>query len=86
MIAALWANSGFEGQEGANARRSAIEDLESHYDDAVQQIFAGSQPDEDQEDPYGFFQAGKRGVAKLEEPRDDSATVKEVIEYEVDQD
>ena len=89
MIAALWANSGFEGEEGTTARRDAIEDLEANYLAVTEKIMAGtSVTDEEEEiaDPYGFFKAGKRGVEKLGEPRDDEGTVREVIDYsEIDQ-
>lgn len=84
MIAALWANSGFEGKEGADARREAIESLEEHYDRAVETILFGPEEEEEQDDPYGFFEAGKRGVAKLEKPRNDEGSVKEVVDYSKD--
>lgn len=91
MIAALWSNSGFEGNDGANARNKAIADIESNYEDAVYAILAGSRPGEDeqqidQDNP--FWQAAKKGQAKIKEPRNEEGTVKEAIasEYEIDQD
>lgn len=86
MIAALWANSGFEGQEGASARRSSIEDLEEGYDEAIRKILSG-EIDEDEtpaeEDPFGFFEAGRRGVKKWDTSGiEDDASMKEVVEHE----
>lgn len=89
MIAALWANSGFEGQEGASARKSGIEDLERHYDEAIARILEGDTeeelPPELAEDKYGFFAAGTRGVQKLDVPRqDEGAAVKDVVEQQAE--
>lgn len=82
MIAALWANSGFEGQDGANARREAIEELEEHYDDAVKNILLGTrQPEEDvldKENP--FFAAAERGLARIAPVAKTNGTVAEAIE------
>lgn len=84
MIAALWANSGFEGDEGARNRRQAIEDLEEHYDLAIERILNDETEEEAEvEDTYGFFAAGTRGVKKLDVPRqDESATVAQVVNPE----
>lgn len=91
MIAALWSNSGFEGSEGGAARNKAISDIESNYEQAVYAILEGSRPGEKEEDideSNPFWQAAKKGQAKIETPRNDEGTVKEAIEseYEVDQD
>jgi hypothetical protein len=69
MIAALWSNSGFEGSEGSNARKEAIMDLERHYDEAIEAIQSGNfgkQQEEEIDDKYGFFAAGKRGEEKIQ--------------------
>lgn len=91
MIAALWSNSGFEGQEGGQARNKAIADIESNYEEAVYAILAGGQPGEeeekiDQDNP--FWQAAKKGQDKIQAPINEEGTVEEAIqsEYEVDQD
>lgn len=69
MIAALWSNSGFEGQEGANARRTAIEELEEHYDSAATQILTGVMPQEEEIDSNNpFFAAGREGMKKILAP------------------
>ena len=92
MIAALWSNSGFEGQEGQNARNQAISDIESNYEEAVYAILAGFRPGESQEEEIDednpFWQAAKKGQKKIEQPRNDEGTVEEAIasEYEIDQD
>ena len=82
MIAALWANSGFEGQDGANARREAIEELEEHYDDAVKNILLKRQKQEedeiDKENP--FFAAAERGLARIAPVAKTNGTVAEAIE------
>jgi hypothetical protein len=80
MIASLWANSGFEGQEGANARRDAIEELEENYEEAVENILGGtseSEPDIDKSNP--FFAAAERGLAKVVSPPKTDGTVAEAI-------
>lgn len=83
MIAALWANSGFEGEDGAKARRSAIEDLEEHYDEAVQRIINKETDEEvETEDKYGFFAAGSRGVKKLDKPVNVNGSVAQAINPE----
>lgn len=84
MIAALWANSGFEGQDGANARREAIEELEEHYDNAVKNILFGSmQEAEDEIDKTNpFFAAAERGLARIAPVAETNGTVAEVIEEE----
>lgn len=92
MIAALWSNSGFEGNEGAQARNNAISDIESNYEEAVYAILAGSTPGEQEEELIDesnpFWQAAKKGQEKIQKPRNDEGTVEEAIasEYEIDQD
>lgn len=82
MIAALWANSGFEGQEGANARRAAIEELEEHYDEAVKNILMRTpEAQEDEIDKMNpFFAAAERGKAKIGAVVKTNGTVAEAIE------
>lgn len=85
MIAALWANSGFEGQDGANARRQAIEELEEHYDSAVRSILMKTvDPEEEIDTDNPFFAAAERGLAKIAPVKKDSGTVEEAIEDEPD--
>lgn len=91
MIAALWSNSGFEGNEGGQARNRAIADIESNYEEAVYAILSGARPGEEEEkidEENPFWQAAKKGQEKIQTPRNDEGTVKEAIqsEYEVDQD
>lgn len=87
MIAALWANSGFEGNEGAKNRSQIIEDIETQYDEAVRKIQIGI-PEEEQEEKIAednpFFRPVKRAMAKLETPRNDEGTVREVVDYTKD--
>ena len=84
MIAALWANSGFEGQDGANARREAIEDLEMHYDEAVEKIHSGVQaePEEEIDTDNPFWGQMQKGMDKIHQPREDEGTVQEALESE----
>lgn len=85
MIAALWANSGFEGQDGANARREAIEELEEHYDDAVKNILLKRQHKEDEIDKENpFFAAAERGLARIAPVAKTNGTVAEAIEDDTD--
>jgi hypothetical protein len=90
MIAALWSNSGFEGNEGGQARNRAIADIESNYEEAVYGILQGSVPGAEEEqidESNPFWQAAKKGQDKIQKPRNDEGTVEEAIasEYEVDQ-
>lgn len=72
MIAALWANSGFEGDEGAKARSSAIEDLEMSYDEAVEKILTGrTEAEEEIDENNPFFAQAKKGLEKVLAPRND---------------
>lgn len=81
MISALWANSGFEGQDGANARRDAIEELETNYEEAVSGILGGTVPEEQEIDKSNpFFAAAERGLAKVAPPPKTDGTVAEAIE------
>jgi hypothetical protein len=84
MIAALWANSGFEGQDGANARREAIEELELHYDEAVEQIHRGidEQPEEEIDRSNPFWSSMDRGMEKILTPIREEGTVQEALESE----
>jgi hypothetical protein len=83
MIAAFWANSGFEGREGAEARSEAISELEEHYDEAAKHIWAGTTPEDegDEIDTVNnpFFSAMQRGVDRIQKPRNDEGTVREAI-------
>ena len=91
MIAALWSNSGFEGNEGGQARNRAIADIESNYEEAVYAIMAGGKPGEEEDEideSNPFWQAAKKGQTKIEQPINAEGTVEEAIQsdYEVDQD
>lgn len=92
MVAALWANSGFEGQEGANARKASIQQLEEHYDEAVARIWSptGRLPEEEEEEideKNPFFAAAKKGMKEIEKPRNDEGSVREALMegYSIDQ-
>jgi hypothetical protein len=91
MIAALWSNSGFEGNEGGQARNRAIADIESNYEEAVYAILSGVKPGEaeeevDEQNP--FWQAAKKGQEEIQAPINGDGTVREAVEseYEIDQD
>ena len=88
MIAALWANSAFEGQDGANARRQAIEELEEHYDSAVQSILFGVSPEEEDEidKTNPFFAAAERGLQKIAPIAKTNGTVAEAVDVEEEDD
>jgi hypothetical protein len=81
MVAALWANSNFDDTKGT--RKNAIDEIEENFEQAVEMILAGPQPEEeaaiDEDNP--FFAPVKRQMAKLEAPRQDegSSTVKDVV-------
>ena len=80
MVAALWANSGFEGQEGANARTEAISQLEAQCEEVSTKILSGQTAEEqdiDKENP--FFAAAERGMEKIHGTRKDEGTVAEVV-------
>jgi hypothetical protein len=81
MIAALWANSGFEGQEGANARREAIEELEENYQEAMKSvlIIGQNQKEEEIDKENPFFKQMEKGVQKIQKPRNDEGTVAQAI-------
>ena len=63
MIAALWANS--------------------NYDEAAEKILSGrlgqEEKTEEQEDKFGFFAAGERGLKKVLAPRNDEGKVADVV-------
>jgi hypothetical protein len=84
MIAALWANSGFEGQKGADARRDAIEELESNFEDAVVTITSKEAPEEDIDTDNPFFAAAERGLAKIAPPPKTEGTVEEAVNEDED--
>jgi hypothetical protein len=83
MIAALWANSGFEKSED---RTNAIAEIEDNYEQMLRKLL-GLDVEEEIDPNNPFFSAGERGLKRLEQPRDDEGTVKEVIDYsrEIDQ-
>lgn len=89
MIAALWSNPNFDGaKEGENPRIEAIEALEQQYADVAQRIIDGTidrREEEEEEIDYEnnpFWKASKRGVEKIQHPRNDEGTVKEALESE----
>lgn len=84
MISALWANSGFEGQDGANARRDAIEELETNYEEAVSGILGGTEPEPEIDKSNPFFAAAERGLAKVAPPPKTDGTVAEAVDEEPD--
>lgn len=81
MIAALWSNPNLDDDKGT--RKQAIDDIEEKCDEAVDIILTGVDPsaEEEVDDQYGFFAAGKRGEAKIAQPRDDEGTVRDAIDY-----
>jgi hypothetical protein len=81
MIAALWSNSNWDDDKGT--RQSQIEQLEAQYEEVITKVLSRNPPEQEEEidENNPFFAAAKRGVEKLEEPRNDEGTVKEVIDY-----
>ena len=80
MIAALWANSGFEGQEGANLRTQAIEQLEENCAEVTMAILSGGTGEEEEIDKDNpFFAAAERGMERIHGPRGDNGTVAQVV-------
>jgi len=85
MIAALWANSNYDGEgEGKpSPRPRAIEQIEENYDEAAEKILSGrlgqEEKTEEQEDKFGFFAAGERGLKKVLAPRNDEGKVADVV-------
>ena len=81
MIAALWSNSNYDDDKGT--RKQAIEEIEGNYDEAVTKILSGNSQQEaneeeiDEDNP--FFAAAKRGMKKLEQPRNDEGNVADVV-------
>jgi hypothetical protein len=85
MVAALWANSGFEGNEGASARNNAIEELENQFSEVAHQIYHGFHENEVPTDNQ-FWAAANKGVKQIEAPRNDEGViVGEVVKYDIDQ-
>lgn len=86
MISALWSNPNFDSQESGKEapRKEAIEDIEKSFAEAVQMITTGVDPnvEVETEDPFGFFDAGKRGQDKiLANAPAHLRTVKDVVDY-----
>lgn len=81
MIAALWSNSNYDDDKGS--RKTAIEELESNFDETVKAIMFGVPDDEDEQvdESNPFWGASKRGVEKIQTPRNDEGSVREVIDY-----
>jgi hypothetical protein len=86
MIAALWANSGFEGQQGADARRAAIEELEEHYDSAVRNILMRDQQEEEIDKDNPFFAAAERGLQRIAPVKKSTGTVADAVEEDEEED
>lgn len=84
MIASLWANPSWDGEEAD--RPGVIEQIEEDFDGAVAQVYGAPGQDEediDWEDP--FFAAAKRGLDKIQVPESDNAdniSVEEMKEAE----
>lgn len=84
MIASLWSNPNFD--DGKNTRTRAIEEIEENYDEAISGFLNPTEEGIEVDEDNPFFQAMEKGVQKLEQPRNDEGTVKEVIERDIDQD
>lgn len=82
MIAALWANSNYDGDgEKPSPRPEAIEQIEANYDEAVEKILTGwkPEPEEELDENNPFFAPVKRAMKKLEQPRNDEGNVADVV-------
>lgn len=79
MIAALWSNSNYDDDKGT--RTSAIEEIESNFQEVVDILTGNTPPEEDIDESNPFFGQMKKGMKKLEEPLDREGTVKEVVDY-----
>ena len=84
MISALWSNSNYDDDKGT--RQKAIEEIESNFQGAVNQIFSGKVAQEEEIDESNpFFVAAKKSQKKLFEQvgitNEENPTVKEIIDY-----
>lgn len=57
IIAALYANSNFEGKDGADARQKMIDEMEERTEEAIYKIYQAKSPQEiddviDPDDPF----------------------------------
>lgn len=82
MIAALWSNSNWDDDKGS--RKDAIEEIEENFEEATEMILLGIGPQEEEveiDEDNPFFAAAKRGVEKIQAPRNDegSGTVEDVV-------
>lgn len=88
MIGALWSNSNYDGQENSELRQSAIAELESNFDRAVDAIYGFEPEDEnvDWDDP--FLAPVRRKMDELDAMGDQQGdgTTAEVIKAEKDAD
>jgi hypothetical protein len=63
-ISALQGNSAFmESNEGPELLKQRIRAIEDAANDAIRTLYSGP-IQEDDSDPYGFFEAGRRGMRK----------------------
>lgn len=81
MIASLWSNSNYDDDKGS--RQTAIEEIEEKYETAVAIITLGYDPNEEEIDyDNPFFAPVKKGLERIEDPRDDEGLVSENVLYD----
>jgi hypothetical protein len=92
LIAALYANSNFSGEEGGNARAESIKGLEEHFAKAITMVYypnAFKQKEIDWDNP--FWQAAKRSQNRLKkmmetlEGQAPQQTMREAVEMSKEQ-
>lgn len=81
LIAALYANSNFSGEEGAEARAETIKTLEKHFNKAITLVyypdaFKGQEIDWDNP----FWQAAKRSQQRMKQLMDSMQGQAETLE------
>lgn len=79
MITALWSNSNYDDDKGT--RKQIVEDIEEEFKQMVLMVQTGIKPEDEIDQDNPFFAAAREGVKKLEAPRNDEGTVREVIDY-----
>ena len=83
MVSALWANEGFNDDKGS--RLNAINEIEGHYAEAIQNIMGNRHEVEKEIDPDNpFFKPTMQAMKKLDERMDQDGTVAERVKQEAD--
>ena len=87
MIAALWANSNYDDDKGS--RQKALQEIEANFETWISEFTHGTltPAEEEVEDTYGFFEAGKRGEEKIHSrvPLSNETRMSDVIQADIDQ-